>query len=646
MDQKRRHKQHQQQRPQEQPHTAEIPAWAPAAATPAQPQAPVAAARDPAARGRRWPGWVANAALALGAPCLFALVLELGLRVAGFGYPTHYLLRSSDGAAWIPNRYYTFQFYPNATATKPHPFRMAVSKPAGTTRILVLGESAAAGTPDPAFGFVRILEAMLEQQFPAHRFEVINAAMRGINSHILLPMARECAHHEVDLVVMYIGNNELIGLHSPSPRGLNLTPYWRVLRAVQFVRGSKLAQVLEPVIEPTPATGPRDSSQDMDHFRAQRLAADDPRRAAVYTNFERNLNAMLRVFHANGTPAVLATVAVNLADCPPLASLPRRDLPAAERHRWQTVYAQGIGAETRGDYDEAARAYERAARIDDHVADLHFRLARVNGALARTNAALEHYRLARDWDALALRADRRINDVIRRVASAHADQGVMLADIEAALGAQPSSRHGAPGEFLLHEHVHFTFDGDYAVARALLPKVVEALDLGPAAAPVPSRAACAELLAFTRYDELNVRAAMVRFNGRAPFLDQIDHAARQRVAEGSLQRQLAALGQQSVDGATAALRSAVARRPGDWQFRYNLANLWMEQKRYAAAVQELREVVRLMPDVEPLQTTLGEALLLAGDRAGARTAFETALRLDSSSSNARAGLARLGRTQP
>ena len=65
-----------------------------------------------------------------------------------------------------------------------------------------MGESAAAGTPDPAFGFARILEVMLRRQFPDRRIEVINAAMRGINSHIILPIARECVRLQPDLFIV------------------------------------------------------------------------------------------------------------------------------------------------------------------------------------------------------------------------------------------------------------------------------------------------------------------------------------------------------------------------------------------------------------------------------------------------------------
>ena len=60
----------------------------------------------------------------------------------------------------------------------------------GTFRIFVLGESAAMGDPDPAYGFSRYLEVMLRERYPSMKFEVVNTGSVAINSHVLLPIAR------------------------------------------------------------------------------------------------------------------------------------------------------------------------------------------------------------------------------------------------------------------------------------------------------------------------------------------------------------------------------------------------------------------------------------------------------------------------
>src|SRR5262249_23624577 len=159
------------------------------------------------------------------------------LRLVGCGYPTHFFVKEDGGQRWMTNRKFGRRFQPRDTATSPYPALLPAQKAPGTARIFILGESAAQGTPAPAFGFARILEVMLRQQFPERRFEVINAAMRGINSHVVLPIARDCAEQSPDLFIVYLGNNEAIGLHAPDPNSFSFTPYLRLLRAGQWIKG-------------------------------------------------------------------------------------------------------------------------------------------------------------------------------------------------------------------------------------------------------------------------------------------------------------------------------------------------------------------------------------------------------------------------
>src|SRR5436305_11939586 len=90
-------------------------------------------------------------------------------------------------------------------------FALPAVKPRGTYRVFVLGESAARGHPDPSNSFSRVLEVMLRDRYPDKHFEVVNAAMIAINSHIVLPIARQCLEHSPDLLVVHLGNNEVVG---------------------------------------------------------------------------------------------------------------------------------------------------------------------------------------------------------------------------------------------------------------------------------------------------------------------------------------------------------------------------------------------------------------------------------------------------
>ena len=52
---------------------------------------------------------------------------------------------------------------------------------------------------------------MLSTRHPAKKFEVVNAAMTGINSHVILPLVRSCEEAHGDVWVIYMGNNEVVG---------------------------------------------------------------------------------------------------------------------------------------------------------------------------------------------------------------------------------------------------------------------------------------------------------------------------------------------------------------------------------------------------------------------------------------------------
>ena len=152
--------------------------------------------------------------LALSLPLIFLLFgIELVLRLVGYGYPTTFFVpQEINGVRFlVDNPHFAERFFPKSMARTPSPVRMTAVKSPGTIRIFIFGESAALGDPEPAFGFGRYLEVLLQMRFPTNRFEVIVAAITAINSHALLPMAEECAKYEGDLWILYIGNNEVVG---------------------------------------------------------------------------------------------------------------------------------------------------------------------------------------------------------------------------------------------------------------------------------------------------------------------------------------------------------------------------------------------------------------------------------------------------
>jgi hypothetical protein len=83
---------------------------------------------------------------------------EAVLRLAGYGYSTRLFktLRIGGEEFLVENDQFSLRFFPPELARMPGPVRMKAHKPAGAFRIFILGESAAMGDPEPAYGAGRL----------------------------------------------------------------------------------------------------------------------------------------------------------------------------------------------------------------------------------------------------------------------------------------------------------------------------------------------------------------------------------------------------------------------------------------------------------------------------------------------------------
>lgn len=139
--------------------------------------------------------------------------LEAALRLAGYGYRTSLFkeIQIGDGKFFVNNEDFSLRFFPPQLVRLLEPVRIAAKKPPETYRIFILGESAAMGDPEPAYGASRYLETLLSARYPKTHFEIVNLGITAIDSHVILPIARDCARHDGDLWIIYMGNNEMVG---------------------------------------------------------------------------------------------------------------------------------------------------------------------------------------------------------------------------------------------------------------------------------------------------------------------------------------------------------------------------------------------------------------------------------------------------
>ena len=540
-------------------------------------------------------------------------VVEGALRVLGFGCETGFLIRFGD--QFTSNDRFGWLFFPKPLATSPYPFQVPANKPAGTYRIVVLGESAAEGTPDASFNFGRMLEAMLRLQFPQRRFEVVNAAMTAINSHAIRLIAEDCRQLQPDLVVIYMGNNEVIG-----PFGLNSAgrplPGW-LIRASLWLRSFRVGQLMQNAMGSVMRTGDQPASwQGMEMFLNHQVSADDPKLAAVYDHFRANLRAICATAQSAGAKVIVATVATNLADNPPFASVHRAGFAGADKNRWTAFFQAGIAEQSAGHDAAALENYRQAAQLDGGYAELRFRMADCLRRLHQDGEARALYSQARDLDALRFRADSRINDIIRQEAAGREPDGVRLADAARAFEESEWVEPHSPGDALFYEHVHLTARGNFMLARSIRSQMS---DFPVADVPAPS--ACAELIALTEPDEFRMVASMTDMTARPPFVNQFDHGQRQarRVERvDGLRATLPA----AFERARLTYETAIGRSPDDWRLRDNFARLLMERGEFAAAAALWES---LLPQVPSDGLLAAEWSLNLGEAVGRLGRFDEAM---------------------
>ena len=557
-------------------------------------------------RNERLRLWIFRAVAVLFPFALLALV-EVGLRVAGYGVPMQFAVKRDVGGEemWVANPHFTWQFFGKHLARYGRPFALRTTKPDGTVRIFVMGGSAAQGFPEPAFSIARFLDVMLSDRYPDVDFEVVNVGITAINSHVVLPIADACAGMDPDLFVVYLGNNEVVGPYGAGTVFHPLAGNRTLIRAGLAFRATRLGQLFGG-LRPSP-DGKR-SWEGMEMFLDRKVRADDEALQRTYRHFRANLRDICREGTGADAAVVLSTVAVNLADCPPFASLHRPDLTPEERTRWQEAYDRAVDLEEQGEWTAAVEAYTEAEAIDADHAEVHFGLGRCRRELDHLDAARRCYARARDLDALRFRADSRINAIIREVAAEQASEGVTLADAERQFAEH--SPDGIPGGELFYEHVHFRFAGSYRVARALFPAVEEALvpEVLPAASsrPLLTAEACAEGLGFTelaRYDDLSDIVSIVQ---RPPFTYQRGHAAMLR----ELRDEMASLRPWTQEEKLEELLEKYARMTerGDLSvdFRLHLTSLLLD---YTERPERVEEVLRPIADTVPSRAVTRGLLL-------------------------------------
>lgn len=446
-------------------------------------------------------------------PLVFFVALESFFWLTGLFRPPRLLEKvEHDGRAYYTtNPSYGRLFLARADVPAPPPIWVAAEKPPGVRRVLLLGESAAAGFPMTDHHLGRLVQARWNALHPGTPVEVINLSMVAVNSHALREFAREAMVLEPDMVVLYAGHNEVIGPFGPAAKfGPALTSP-ALTRLSLAIRRTRVGRAIESLLASFSGETPP-AWQGLDEFRGVRVAYDDPALDAMLRQTEKNFRDIARRALQQGAKVLFCLPAINLNDWPPPASEPP-DPGGVDA----VLAAQDAGGFS--GFRSAALVYDAAQRREK------------SGDPAR---AWPLYRRAADLDLQRFRADSRVRGLQEKIA---ADSGPDVAAVDTDRWLHELNPAFAGDREFFLEHVHLTFAGRAAVASLIVDGMGALWGIAPfdpsaanAAAwwqafPATERDLRARLL-FTGYDEHDMWSLAWKLLRLGVFADAPGLAAR------------------------------------------------------------------------------------------------------------------------
>jgi tetratricopeptide (TPR) repeat protein len=324
-------------------------------------------------------------------------------------------------------------------------------------------------------------------------------------------------------------------------------------------------------------------------------------------------------------PVILSTVASNLRDSGPFASV-RRELGANEQSVWDKALTEGAALEAAGLYADAIPKYEEAARLDPAFAEIPFRTGTSYLGMGDPTNALASFVRARDLDALPLRTDSRLNQIISQAANGRS--GVFFVDAEQML-AQASTNH-VPGNDYFYEHVHLRLEGNYELGRAFAQRIEPLL---PANMKQGDRGRwlsledCERALGWNPWAESRSFEHMVARIGIAPFTNQISHSAQLAFYRAKITELKARMVPEALPEALLAISNSVVHFPEDPFLHEQYARLLEQSGQNTNAVAEWRRCRDLLPNYAGSYVALARLYLRDNKLTEARQELAIAVKL-------------------
>lgn len=339
-------------------------------------------------------------------------------------------------------------------------------KDANTVRIVLVGESAIKGFPQPEpLSAGAFLKVMLEDLWSDRSVEIINLGTTAVASFPVLDMVKQIIPYDPDLLVIYTGNNEFFGSYGvASMHSAGRSPW--TLKLAHFIHGLGLSQLISARLpKPAPAEG-KILMELM--IRETRIDPDSPLRKRAAKNLEYHTGRMADVAQKKGVPVMICNLAANMRDLAPIGGYP----PSVLQSPSFTIITSTLDRVRTSVTQQPAEALSILAPLISAYPDcalMHFLQGKALSALERGIEPADAFTRAIDLDTLPWRATTRQNEALYRAANR---TGAMFCDVNETFRAM--SRHRSTGWPLMDDHVHPSLAGQALLAQAIIGTLREA----------------------------------------------------------------------------------------------------------------------------------------------------------------------------
>lgn len=565
---------------------------------------------------RRFPTWLLAVVGFSGLVILSFIFFEIVSRLCGVGYDTRLLVPVEENGRsyWRENPRFFWRYMGREMARTPLPLRVLKEKPKGTLRIVILGESAALGDPEPAYGFGRFLDVLLRELFPGQEIEIVNMATTAINSCLIQDMAHELTKLKADIWVAYVGNNEFVGPYGPATvfnGGTNGSRTW--IRLGLWIRHFRMAQLMDEWIAQLRSIG-REGNRawgGMEMFSQSALTLDSPARPEVVRHFRASMEDVIRTGTRHGAHVLVMPAVVNLLDCGPMASVARDS-------SW---IQQATGLCKNHEWDSLRSLAEKELDRAPQSADAAYFLGLAESGSGHSDLAMEALTRACDWDLLPFRATTPLRRSLLSLDGTV--PGVEVSDPSGRM--QEICGEIVPGARTFFEHVHMTPLGNYGLAVHTVEKLLQQIltirgSRGPSGS-IPSFEHCRDMLGLTPFDLRSMAATMTSrvseppLNGRPGSRENRDH----------LLQMAASISREEINRSDSLYQFALAQRPNDWMIRQRFAIYLDETGRYSDALESIDIALEAVPHSPVLYFQRGVVLGKLNRHPEAAASFRQAL---------------------